>query len=209
MRIAFLLFDGITPLDAVGPIEVFGRLPDAKLVMVGKTRGEVRTKGGSLGLTVDRALPEVDQADILVVPGGAGADVSAEDPAILDWVRRIHVTTTWTMSVCTGALVLGAAGILKGKRAVTHWRAMETLKIYEATPVSVRFVRDGKVVTTQGVSAGIDMALALAAEIADEETAKAIQLGLEYVPSPPYDAGRIEDAPAERIALVKSGLARP
>ncbi len=209
MRIVFLLFDQITPLDAVGPIEVFGRLPGAELMMVGKDRGEVRTKGGSLGLSVDHSLDDVSSADILVVPGGAGADVSADDAEITGWVAAIHETTAWTMSVCTGALVLGAAGILKGKPAVTHWRAMEKLPEYGAEPKAARFVRSGKVVTTQGVSAGIDMALALAGEIGGEEVAKAIQLGLEYAPEPPFDAGRVKGASKERIELVRTGLNRP
>jgi transcriptional regulator GlxA family with amidase domain len=209
MHIVFLLFDAVTPLDAVGPIEVFGRLPGAVLTMAGKQRGEVRTRGGSLGLTVDRSLDEVDEVDILVVPGGAGADIAAEDPAITGWVASVHPGTTWTMSVCTGALVLGAAGLLQGREAVTHWRAMDLLPLYGAAPVSRRWVRSGKVVSTQGVSAGIDMALALAAEIAGEEVAKAIQLGLEYAPQPPFDAGRIEEAPAARVEMVRSALSRP
>lgn len=209
MRLAFLLFDQITPLDAIGPLEVFGRLPGAECLMVGKQVGPVRTKGGSLGLLVDHALSDVPEADILLVPGGAGADISAEDNEITDWVARVHQTTTWTMSVFTGALVLGAAGILRGKQAVTHWRALDLLPSYGARPVNKRFIREGKVVTTQGVSAGIDMALALAAEIASREVAEAIQLGLEYRPEPPFDAGRIEQAPEERIEMVRTGLSRP
>lgn len=209
MQIAFLLFDGITPLDAVGPFEVLGKLPGADVRMVGKHKGEVRTKGQSLALIVDYALAEIPAPDILVVPGGPGADPSAEDAEITDWVAKVHETTTWTTSVCTGALILGGAGVLKGLKATTHWRAMEDLKAFGAEPVDQRVVRQGKVITAAGVSSGIDMALTLAAEIAGEDIAKAIQLGIEYAPEPPFDAGHFRDAPEERIEMVRSGLNRP
>lgn len=207
--IAILLFDGITPLDAIGPFDVLGKVPGAHVKCVGKKTGLVRTKGLSLGLNVDYTLAEVNAPDILLVPGGPGADPSAEDPEIVDWVKSVHQTTTWTTSVCTGALVLAAAGVLNGLQATTHWRAMETLKDFGATPVRKRVVKQGKVVTAAGVSSGIDMALSLAADIAGEEIAKAIQLGIEYDPEPPFDAGDFETAPPERVELVRSTLARP
>jgi putative intracellular protease/amidase len=209
VEIAFLLFDGITPLDAIGPFEILGRLPGAKAKMVGKRKGQVRTRGGSLAMTADYSLSEVMRPDILLVPGGAGADAMAEDKEVTDWVAKAHEMTTWTTSVCTGALILGGAGVLKGIKATTHWRAMEDLKKYGAMPVRDRVVRQGKVVTAAGVSSGLDMALMLAAEIAGDEVAKAIQLGIEYAPEPPFDAGRYEDAPADRIGLVRTGLNRP
>jgi len=209
MEIAILLFDGITPLDAVGPFEVLGKLPGAEVKMVAKTPGTVRTKGGSLGIVADFVLDDVRKPDILVVPGGPGADATAEDPAVTEWVADIHDRTLWTTSVCTGALILGAAGVLRGLRATTHWRAMEDLRGYGAEPVTERVVRVGKVVTAAGVSSGIDMALMLAAEIAGEDVAKAIQLGIEYAPEPPFDAGRFADATPERIEMVRTGLNRP
>lgn len=209
MDIAFLLFDGITPLDAIGPFEILGRLPGAKVKMVAKQKGPVRTRGGSLAMTADYALAEVPRPDILLVPGGVGADATAEDTAVTGWVAKAHETTTWTTSVCTGALILGGAGVLKGLKATTHWRAMEDLKRFGAMPVHDRVVRQGKVITAAGVSSGLDMALTLAAEIAGEDIAKAIQLGIEYAPQPPFDAGRIEDAPDDRIRLARTGLSRP
>jgi len=209
MEIAFLLFDGITPLDAIGPFEVLGRIPGAKVKMVGKRKGHVRTRGGSLAMNADYALDEVTRPDVLLVPGGAGADATAEDKEVTDWVAKAHETTTWTTSVCTGALILGGAGVLKGLKATTHWRAMEDLKKFGATPIRDRVVRQGKVVTAAGVSSGLDMALTLAAEIAGDEVAKAIQLGIEYAPEPPFDAGRFEGAPAERISMVRTVLSRP
>jgi len=209
MQIAFLLFDGITPLDAVGPFEVLGKLPGADVRMVGKHKGEVRTKGQSLAMIADYALAEIPTPDIIVVPGGPGADLSAEDKVITDWVAKVHETTTWTTSVCTGALILGGAGVLKGLKATTHWRAMEDLKAFGAEPVDQRVVRQGKVITAAGVSSGIDMALTLAAEIAGEDIAKAIQLSIEYAPEPPFDAGHFQDAPEERIEMVRFRLNRP
>ncbi len=209
MEITFLLFDGITPLDAIGPFEVLGRLPGAEVKLVGKKAGEYRTRGQSLAMIADYALSDVPAPDILVVPGGAGADATAEDKDVTDWVARVHETTTWTTSVCTGALILGAAGVLKGLRATTHWRAMDDLAAFGAQPTTQRVVRQGKVITAAGVSSGIDMALTLAAEIAGEEVAKAIQLGIEYAPEPPFDAGKFADAPLDRIDMVRSGLNRP
>ncbi|NQV83317.1 MAG: DJ-1/PfpI family protein [Rhodospirillales bacterium] len=209
MEIAFLLFDGITPLDAVGPFEVLGKLPGAQVKMVGKAKGEFRTRGQSLAMIADYALAEVPNPDIVVIPGGPGADAMAEDAAVTDWVAKAHETTAWTTSVCTGALILGGAGVLKGLKATTHWRAMADLVSFGAIPTDRRVVREGKVVTAAGVSSGIDMALTLAAEIAGEDVAKAIQLGIEYAPEPPFDAGHISGAPEARIEMVRSGLARP
>lgn len=209
MDIAFLLFDGITPLDAIGPFEILGRIPGAKVKMVAKAKGPVRTQGGSLTMVADYALTDVPAPEVLLVPGGRGADGTAEDTAVTDWVARAHEKTTWTTSVCTGALILGGAGVLKGLKATTHWRALEDLKRFGAEPVRDRVVRQGKVVTAAGVSSGIDMALMLAAEIAGEDVAKAIQLSIEYAPEPPFDAGRIADAPDARVQLARTGLNRP
>lgn len=210
MQIAFLLFDGITPLDAIGPFDVLGKLPGADVRFVGREKRLYRTKGGSLGLMADCTFEEVPSPDVLVIPGGPGADATADDAETTEWIAHAHEhSTTWTTSVCTGALILGGAGVLAGLEATTHWRAREDLRRYGATPVARRVVRQGKVITAAGVSSGIDMALTLAAEIAGREVAEAIQLGIEYDPEPPFSAGRFEDAPPERIEMVRSGLNRP
>ena len=192
MEIAFLLFDGITPLDAIGPFEVLGKLPGAKIRMVAKEKGEVRTKGQSLAMIADYALADVAKPEILVVPGGPGADAMAGDGAVTDWLSRAHETTTWTTSVCTGALILGGAGVLKGLKATTHWRAMDDLAAFGAQATDQRVVRDGKVITAAG-----------------EDIAKAIQLAIEYAPEPPFDAGRYRNAPPDRVERVRSTLNRP
>jgi putative intracellular protease/amidase len=202
--IAILLFDRFTALDAVGPYEVLSRLPGARLTFVGKAVGPVRTDTGSLAVTADAAMADVAAADVLLVPGGPGTDQAAEDPEVLDWVRRLDAASTWTTSVCTGSLVLGAAGLLAGKRATTHWLALEQLSALGAEAVSERVVFDGKVATAAGVSAGIDMALALAARIAGDPVAQAIQLGIEYDPQPPFDAGSPAKAPEEIVGFLRA-----
>ena len=192
MEIAFLLFDGITPLDATGPFEVLGKLPGAKIRMVAKEKGEVRTKGQSLAMIADYALADVAKPEILVVPGGPGADAMAGDGAGTDCLSRAHETTTWTTSVCKGPLILGSAGMLKGLKATTHWRAMDDLAAFGAQATDQRVVRDGKVITAAG-----------------EDIAQAIQLAIEYAPEPPFDAGRYRDARPDRVERVRSTLNRP
>jgi putative intracellular protease/amidase len=204
MDIAILLFDDFTALDAVGPYEVLSRLPGAVVTFVGKEARPVRTDTQRLALTADAAIAEVESADILLVPGGPGQMALMDDEAVLDWVRRIDATSTWTTSVCTGSLVLAAAGLLQGKRATTHWLALEQLREFGAEPTSERVVFDGKVVTAAGVSAGIDMALTLAARIGGDDLAKAIQLGIEYDPQPPFDAGSPQKAPEPIVELLRS-----
>jgi len=203
VRIALLVFDNLTALDAVGPYEVLSRLPGAELRLVGKEVGVKRTDTGALGLEADLALSELPDPDVLLVPGGAGSRLLMSDPDVLDWVRSAHRGSTWTTSVCTGALVLGAAGILQGKRATTHWAYLDRLRELGAEPVSERVVEDGKVITAAGVSAGIDMALGLAARIAGEQVAHAIQLGIEYDPQPPFDSGSPAKAHPTVVELVR------
>ena len=203
MRIAIVIFDRLTALDAVGPYEVLSRLPGAELHFVAKEPGLKRTDTGALGLAADKALYELADPDVLLVPGGEGNRPMLDDDEVLEWVRGAHEGSEWTTSVCTGALVLAAAGILDGKRATTHWAFMDRLGELGAEPVSERVVEDGKVMTAAGVSAGIDMALTLAARIAGEEVAKAIQLGIEYDPEPPFDSGSPEKAPPELIELAR------
>ena len=207
MRIAFFLYEGLTTLDIIGPHDVLSRLPGTEAISVGKTKGPFMADTGVLGLTATHTIDEVDAADILVVPGGvAGTFAAAADEEILDWVRAIDAGSTWTTSVCTGSLILGAAGVLDGKRATTHWAAVGMLEGYGVTPVAdERVVFDGKVVTAAGVSSGIDMALALSAEIAGDEVAKSIQLGIEYDPQPPFDAGSVDKAGPE-IAALAAGI---
>ena len=195
MQIAILIFDKLTALDAVGPYEVLSRLPGADLAFVAKQAGPKRTDTGVLGLSADRSLAELPGPDILLVPGGEGNRPLLGDEEVLDWVRAAHESSTWTTSVCTGSLVLGAAGVLEGKRATSHWAHRDTLRRYGAEPVAERVVVDGKVVTAAGVSAGIDMALQLAALVAGEQVARAIQLGIEYDPDPPFDSGSPENDP--------------
>jgi len=204
MRIAILIFDGLTALDAVGPYEVLSRLPGAELRLVAKEPGLQRTDTGALGVQADLAIADLPDPDVVLVPGGVGNRPLMRDSEVLDWLRVAHQSSTWTTSVCTGALVLGAAGILDGKRATTHWAFLDRLSELGAEPVTERVVEDGKVVTAAGVSAGIDMALTLAARIAGNEVAQAIQLGIEYDPQPPFDAGSPSKASPEAIELVRA-----
>ncbi len=204
MRIAILIFDGLTALDAVGPYEVLSRLPGAELRLVAKEPGLKRTDTGALGLQADLAIADLPDPDVVLVPGGKGSRPLMRDSEVLDWLRVAHQSSTWTTSVCTGALVLGAAGILDGKRATTYWAFLDRLSELGAEPVTERVVEDGKVITAAGVSAGIDMALTLAARIAGNEVAQAIQLGIEYDPQPPFDAGSPSKASPEVIELVRA-----
>jgi transcriptional regulator GlxA family with amidase domain len=204
MKIAFLTFDKLTALDAIGPYEVLSRIPEADLRFVGKRTGIVRTDTGSLGLSVDAELAEFADPDILLVPGGAGNRPLMEDSEVLDWVRAADEQATWTTSVCTGSLVLAAAGVLNGKRATSHWAYRHLLSDFGAEPVAERVVVDGKVVTAAGVSAGIDMALRLVALEFGDDLARGIQLGIEYDPEPPFDTGSPEKADPQLVELVRS-----
>jgi transcriptional regulator GlxA family with amidase domain len=196
MDIAILLFDRLTALDAVGPYEVLSRIPDATVTFVASEPGPKRTDTGALALVADASLADHPQPDIVLVPGGPGQVQAEEDEAVLEWLRAAHETTTWTTSVCTGSLVLGTAGLLEGKRATTYWLALEQLADRGAVPTNERVVIDGKVVTAAGVSSGIDMALTLAAQIGGDDLARMLQLGIEYDPQPPFDAGSEAKAPA-------------
>jgi transcriptional regulator GlxA family with amidase domain len=187
MKIAILIYDGITALDAVGPYDMLNRVPGTDICFVAKEKGAVRTGNGALGLVADHTLADVATADVLLVPGGSKGIVEAiHDPAHKDWICAIDKTTQWTTSVCSGALFLGAAGRLEGRRATTHWRAAHGLAKYGATYVGERYVHDGKYLTAAGVSAGIDMALYLIEQIEGRDTAQAVQLSAEYVPQPPF-----------------------
>jgi len=203
MEIAVALFEQVTALDAIGPYEVLQRLPDAEVCFVGHRTGEVRTDNGFLGLTVDRTFDEVPHPDILLVPGGVGTRALVHDAAILDWIRAAHETSRFTTSVCTGSLLLAAAGVLDGLSATTHFSARQLLAKYGAKPSEDRVVIEGKVITAAGVSSGIDMALHLAERLTDATTSKALQLMIEYDPQPPHDAGALHKVDAAVLARVQ------
>jgi putative intracellular protease/amidase len=205
--IAIPLFDRLTALDAVGPYEVLSRLPGATVHFIAAEPGPKRTENAMLELTATGSLDDLPEPEIVVVPGGRGTRVLLDDERILGWLRRAHETSQWTTSVCTGSLLVGAAGILEGLRATTHWLELETLRQFGAEPVQERVVEQGKVITAAGVSSGIDMALLLAARVAGEETAQAIQLSIEYDPEPPFDSGSTSTAPSEIVDLVRSRAA--
>jgi transcriptional regulator GlxA family with amidase domain len=204
MQIAAVLFPRLTALDIVGPYEVLQRLPGASVVFVGHEIGTVRTENGFLGLSVDAVFEEVTAPDVVVVPGGYGSRALMDDERVLDWLRAVHPTTTYTTSVCTGSLVLGGAGLLKGLTATTHWSCYPELEATGATPTAERVVEhlDDRIITAAGVSSGIDMALRLVELLVDRTAAQAAQLMIEYDPQPPFDNGSLakcDDAIVERV----------
>jgi putative intracellular protease/amidase len=203
MQIAIPLYPGFTATDAIGPYEVLSRLPGARTVFVATEPGLIESDTGFLRIEA-QPLSAAAAPAIVVVPGGPTARVPTGDTVLLDWLRAVDRTSTWTTSVCTGALLLGAAGLLRGLKASTHWEDRGLLAAHGATAVDARYVFDGKVVTAAGVSAGFDMALALAARIAGDLVAQAIQLGIEYDPQPPFDAGSPHAAPPAVVALLRS-----
>lgn len=201
MDIVIPLFPNFTALDAIGPYEVLHALPGANVTFAAAARGLVTADDPALAVNATAALSEIDSADILVVPGGGGTRAAMKDEAMLEWVRRIHSTTRYTTSVCTGSLVLGAAGLLDGLTATTHWARIALLEETGAKYTEQRVVQQGKIITAAGVSSGIDMALMLAAQIAGDDQAKALQLRIEYDPQPPFDAGAPGKAGPEIVAL--------
>ncbi|MBI0384418.1 DJ-1/PfpI family protein, partial [Streptomyces albiflaviniger] len=196
MQIAILLYDRFTALDAVGPYEVLSRIPGAEVVFTAARSGPVVTDMGSLALTAAVPLSEVTAPDIVLVPGGPGTADHLSDEPTLDWLRGVDAATTWTTSVCSGSLLLAAAGLLAGRRATSHWGCLDELAALGADPVTERVVFEDKYATAAGVSAGIDLALRLTGRIAGDRTAEAIQLVIEYDPQPPYTAGSVATAPA-------------
>lgn len=208
MLAAFLLYDGFTALDAIGPYEVLASADDIEPVLVAEQAGPVRNESGTLALVADRSLAEVPAPDIVVVPGGFGTRRLLEHDPLLSWLRDAHATSTWTTSVCTGALLLAAAGLLDDAPATTHWLARDLLASLGARPVTERVVQHGRIITAAGVSAGIDMALRLVALMHGDAAAQAVQLGIEYAPEPPFDAGSPDTAPASVVERVTHEFAR-
>jgi putative intracellular protease/amidase len=194
MEIAIPIFDRLTALDAVGPYEVLSRLPEARVRFIAHEPGPKTTETGMLSLVAEAALEDVPEPDLVVVPGGFGTRPLMRDERMLDWIRHAHEHSDWTTSVCTGSLLLAAAGLLDGLEATTYFTALDTLADYGAKPTQKRVVEQGKIITAAGVSSGIDMALTLAAHIAGDEVAQAIQLGIEYDPQPPFDSGSLAKA---------------
>lgn len=198
------LFDRFTALDGIGPYEVLQRIPDIDVTFIGHERGEVRSENGFLGITRDATFDDVPEPDLIVFPGGIGTRPLVDDDVVLEWLRHAHRTTRFTTSVCTGSLVLGAAGLLDGLTATTHWGAVDALAATGATPTSERVVEhlDERIITAAGVSSGIDMALRLVEILFDRVAAEASQLMIEYDPQPPFDAGSVAkagDAVMERV----------
>ena len=203
MDIAIPLYDRFTALDAVGPYEVLWRLPGARVHWIAAEARPYGTDRG-LKLVADETFDDVPAPDVVVVPGGTGTLAALEDERLVDWIRGAAATAAWTTSVCTGALLLGAAGVLDGLRATTHWAYMDRLADYGAEGTADRVVEQGRIITSAGVSSGIDMALVLAARIAGDVVAQAIQLRIEYDAEPPFDTGSLAKAPARIVDLAQS-----
>ncbi|MCU1350939.1 MAG: transcriptional regulator containing an amidase domain and an AraC-type DNA-binding domain [Acidimicrobiales bacterium] len=203
MQIAIGLYPGFTALDAIGPYQVLTQIPGTEVVLCAEQTGDLADDNGLLHLDISHTFDDVPSPDLLLVPGGLiTRRIAAEGGPIVEWIRTAHETTTWTTSVCTGALLLGAAGVLDGLRATTHWMAYDHLRSYGAEPTEERVVIEGKVVTGAGVSAGIDLALTLVGMMHGEVIAQAVQLGIEYDPQPPFDAGSPSKAPKDVLDLV-------
>ena len=207
MKVAIFIYDAMTCLDAIGPYEVLNQLPGLEIVFVAEEAGPVRNDTGSLALHADASIREVESADILLVPGGPGDAAVRENETVLEWIRAIHETTTWTTSVCTGSLILAAAGLLKGRPATTHWMMVDSLEEYGAIPTPGRFIKSEGIITAAGVSAGIDMALELVRIMFGDESCQLIQLGIEYDPAPPFASGSPERAPQPIVEAIRSSFA--
>jgi len=202
MQVAYLLYDRFTALDITGPHDVLNSVPDVESIFVAETAGPLRNESDTLSLVADASLDEVPDPAVLVVPGGYGTRALLEHRPVLDWIRTAHETSEYTTSVCTGTLLLAAAGLLDDTPATTHFLARELLGELGAKPVSDRVVEEGRILTAAGVSSGIDMALRLVQLKYGDEIAQAVQLGIEYDPQPPLDAGSPDKAPKEIVDLV-------
>ncbi len=197
-KIVILLFDNYTALDVIGPYEVLSKIPNARVYFVGPEKRGYKDNYG-LEISVDYSINEIPDADILFIPGGFGIDNILKNQEIINWIQKIDCSTKWTVSVCSGSLLLAEAGLLNGKNCTTHWRRKGQLGNYNVNIKNERYVQDGRYITSAGVSAGIDMALYLASKIAGEEAAKMIQLGIEYDPKPPFDCGSPGKVPKKML----------
>ncbi len=207
MNIAIYIYKGITALDAIGPYEVFSRIPDAHVYFTGEKRKSYPTDTGFISLEAEYSTNDVDSAEILVIPGSTISFIKEmKKSSVLNWIKQIHETSRYTTSVCTGSIILAAAGLLDGKKATSHWAASHMLKEYGAELSSDRYVQDGKIITSQGVSAGIDMALYVVKDILGEEKAKAYQLILEYFPDPPLSLLSADMADDKTLELAREML---
>jgi transcriptional regulator GlxA family with amidase domain len=202
MQIALALYDQFTALDIVGPFQTLADLPGVDAMFVAERPGPVPDHTGRLSLTATRAFDDVTAPEVIVVPGGFADQHAGPDHPVVTWVRDVHPTTTWTTSVCTGAIFLGLAGVLDGLDATTHWSSYDRLAALGAHPTEERVVERGKVITAAGVSAGIDMGLTLASRLFGDEAAQAVQLAIEYDPQPPFDAGAPSKVSPELLAFV-------
>lgn len=208
-QIAIVAYPGFTALDMIGPYEVLRNLPGAEVRFVWHEAGPITADSGVLVIGATHSLAETPSPDVVLVPGGPSTPVHARDEELLEWLRRAHSGASWTTSVCSGSVILAAAGLLDGRRATSHWIALAALKAFGVTPVAdERIVREGNVVTCAGVSAGLDLALWLAGQIAGEGRAKAIQLAIEYDPQPPFDSGHMSKASATTKAAATALLSR-
>jgi transcriptional regulator GlxA family with amidase domain len=208
-QIAIVTYPGFTALDMIGPYEVLRNLSGAEVRFVWHEAGPITADSGVLVIGATHSLAETPSPDVILVPGGQSTPVHARDEALLDWVRRAHQTASWTTSVCSGSVILAAAGLLEGKRATSHWLAVPALKAFGAVPVAdERIVQQGNIVTGAGVSAGLDLALWLAGQIGGENRAKTIQLAIEYDPQPPFDSGHVSKASATTKAAATALLSR-
>jgi len=200
-----ILYSGLTQLDFTGPHTVFSRLPNTQVIVASEPGGPIASDGGLVFAGTVR-LAEIERCDLICLPGGLSATDAINDAALMDQVRRLAAGASYLTSVCTGSLILGAAGLLKGKRAACHWAWRDLLSLFGAVPDADRVVRDGNIITGGGVTAGIDFALTVAAELAGDDFAQALQLNLEYAPQPPFNAGRPETAPPEILALAQKRM---
>lgn len=208
-QIAIVAYPGFTALDMIGPYEILRNLPDVEVRFVWREPGPITADSGVLVIGATHSLAQTPSPDVILVPGGPSTPVHARDDALLDWLRRAHRTATWTTSVCSGSVILAAAGLLTGRRATSHWLTVGALKAFGAIPVGdERIVREGDIVTAAGVSAGLDLALWLAGQIGGEGRAKAIQLAIEYDPQPPFDSGHLSKASVTTKAAATALLSR-
>jgi transcriptional regulator GlxA family with amidase domain len=202
MKIAILLFDNFTALDVVGPYEVLSNIPNSKIYFVADKPGLYKNSKG-IQIMAEYSLNDINDPEIVVIPGGFGIDSILKNTEILNWIKTVHEKSQWTTSVCSGALLLVEAGILNGRKFTTHWIRVEQLRKYPVEFVNERYVKDGKIITSAGVSAGIDMALYLTSLVVNENFAKAVQLAIEYDPKPPFDSGSPEKAPKEIVEKIR------